>query len=162
MKKVHIGCDIQICRPEELDVKDRTLSDKAIEVAALAYAPYSEFQVGAAVMLDNGRIVTGNNQENVSYPCGICAERVALFSAATLYPQSSIDTLVVVALVKDGCIASACPPCGLCRQVILESEKRQQGKPIRILLYGAEECIVIADGAKALLPIQFDEKAFSR
>lgn len=117
----------------ELDPKEQELVSKAYEVCEKAYAPYSKFKVGAVVLLENGTTVTGNNQENIAYPSGLCAERVALFYAGANHSETPIQTLVIVAkgdLIKpDDCVS----PCGSCRQVIAESESRQQ-KPFRVIL----------------------------
>lgn len=116
-----------------LDTAEQELVHKAYEICAKAYAPYSKFLVGAVALLENGKLVTGNNQENIAYPSGLCAERVTLFYAGANYPDVPVKTLVIVAkgdLIKpDDCVS----PCGSCRQVIAESEFRQQ-KPIRVLL----------------------------
>ncbi len=157
MERINIPCEIEVCRPEELDEKDRQLIKAAMTASMNAYAPYSGFSVGAAVRFDNDGICTGSNQENASYPCGICAERVALFQASSQHPERAITTLAIAANIKGTYTESPCPPCGLCRQAILECEKRQNGHPIRLLLSGSKECYIIRGGAKSLLPLQFDE-----
>ena len=117
----------------ELNATEQRLVDKAYEIAKQAYAPYSKFHVGAAVELASGEIFVGNNQENIAYPSGLCAERVALFHVGATHPNAIIKTLVVVAkgdLIKpEQCVS----PCGACRQVIAESESRQK-EPIRLIL----------------------------
>lgn len=116
-----------------LDAAEQKLVEKAYAVCEKAYAPYSNFKVGAVLLLEDGTEVTGNNQENIAYPSGLCAERVALFYAGANYPGTAIQTLVIVAkgdLVEpDDCIS----PCGSCRQVIAESEFRQK-TPMRVIL----------------------------
>ncbi len=118
---------------QELSQKDQHLVHQAIQVAKKAYAPYSCFLVGSAVWLEDGNVVLGNNQENIAYPSGMCAERVALFYAGANYPNTTIQTIAIYAegdlIDKDACIS----PCGSCRQVIVESESRQKS-PIRVIL----------------------------
>lgn len=117
----------------ELEAHERELIARAYEICRKAYAPYSRFKVGAVVELYNGQVISGNNQENIAYPSGLCAERVALYFAGANYPGESVKTLVIVAegdlVGPDDCLS----PCGSCRQVIAESERRQQS-PIRIIL----------------------------
>jgi cytidine deaminase len=138
----------------ELSAGEQELVEKAQEASAKAYAPYSHFFVGASVLLDNGAIVTGNNQENIAYPSGLCAERVALFYVGANYPEQSVRTLVVVAkgtLVKpEDCIS----PCGACRQVIAESEFRQK-TPIRMILVAQNGRTFLFDKASDLLVFPF-------
>jgi len=139
---------------KELSAQEQELVVKAQEASEKAYAPYSHFFVGASVLLDNGTIVTGNNQENIAYPSGLCAERVALFYVGANYPEQMVRTLVVVAkgtLVKlEDCIS----PCGSCRQVIAESELRQKS-PIRMILVAQNGRTFIFDKASDLLIFPF-------
>ena len=109
---------------EELNDDDRSLLLKAKEAAKNAYAPYSKFRVGAAVRLANGTIIIGSNQENAGYPVGLCAERVALFSAQANYPDQPVVALAVTAIGSDGKISQPVPPCGSCRQVMIEAGSR--------------------------------------
>ena len=155
MKEIILQTTVKVCRYEELGEEDRFLVDMARNAAKSSYAPYSRFNVGAAVKLDWGTIITGSNQENAAYPSGLCAERVALFSAGAQYPARAVDTLVIAARNADGELSRPIAPCGACRQVILETEKRFD-KAMRIILYGAKECYIIEDGIKALLPLSFD------
>lgn len=136
----------------ELDAADQALWEAALEAAQLAYAPYSHFQVGAALRLSNGQVITGSNQENIAYPSGLCAERTALFYAGAHYPQEAICSLAIIA-VSQGKIQPQIAPCGACRQVMVESEQRS-GHPMRILLCGAESVYLI-HSAKSLLPFTF-------
>lgn len=136
----------------ELDIERRALYDSALVASEHAYAPYSHFQVGAAVRLKDGKIVTGCNQENAAYPSGLCAERVALFTAGSAYPDVPVVSLAIIAQ-SGGEIKEKISPCGACRQVILEVEKRS-GKPIEILLCGKEKVLVFKDIA-SLLPFTF-------
>jgi cytidine deaminase len=142
---------------EELDSEDTWLLNEAREVTQNAYAPYSNFYVGAVAKLTNGEIVAGTNQENASYPVGICAERVLLGNAATLYPGISIDT---IAVSYDGQeIKSDHPisPCGLCRQSLLEYETRVN-RPIRLILAGQQGKVYILKTARFLLPFAFSKE----
>ena len=127
--------------------------EKAKNACDRAYAPYSGFAVGAALQLDNGEIVLGANQENVAYPSGLCAERVALFAAAVQYPGAAPLRLAVAAK-KQAFTPRPVAPCGACRQVLSEVERRY-GRPVEILLYGTEEVAVIAAGEQ-LLPLSFN------
>ena len=156
MEHLKIITDIQVCSYEELDDEDRLLVDKAKEMSANAYAPYSRFHVGAALLLSNGEIVGGANQENVAFPSGTCAERSAVFYAHAKYPQAKVRKLAVAAGNEGkGFTDLPTAPCGACRQALLEYEKLA-GRPIRILLYGAERTYIV-NGVRDLLPLQFDE-----
>lgn len=148
-----ISAKILFCSFDELPEDEKKLILAAKDAAKKAYAPYSNFYVGAALLLDNGEVVSGNNQENAAYPSGLCAERVTLFYANAKWPDSSIIKIAIAARNSKGFISDPIAPCGSCRQVLLESENRF-GKPIRILLYGAEETAVIGS-AGDLLPLSF-------
>lgn len=152
MKEVKIETKIEVIPIEDLSPLDAELMNKAVGAAKDAYAPYSGFNVGVAVMLTNGKIIVGNNQENAAYPSGLCAERVALFTAGAQYPNIPVRDMAIVA-VKDGKVRSHISPCGACRQVMFESESR--GKvPMRIMLCGDEEVQIISS-ASDLLPLAF-------
>ena len=140
----------------ELDQKYQELIQKAKEAAETAYAPYSKFKVGAAVLLENGMVFQGNNQENAAYPSGICAERVAIFYANSKFPEIPIKAVAVTANTKNGFITEPIPPCGSCLQVMLESENRSD-EPIKVLLYG-EKRITVAEGIKQFLPFNFNKE----
>ena len=140
---------------EELPLADRRLLEKAQEASASAYAPYSGFCVGAAALLDNGTVVLGNNQENVSYPEGLCAERVALFSAMAQHPKEQIKTLAVYANPMGRERNNYVTPCGACRQVLMEYEQRSK-HDIRILCAGTAGEILVVESAKCLLPFNFN------
>ncbi|MCL1821781.1 MAG: cytidine deaminase [Prolixibacteraceae bacterium] len=129
------------------------LVEKAREVAKNAWAPYSNFNVGAAVKLTNGVILTGNNQENAAYPDGLCAERTALFYANANYPNDAVEVVAVTAGNANGWLPQPVTPCGSCRQVFLEIETRF-GKPIKIILAG-EEKVWVFDGADSIIPFNF-------
>lgn len=142
------------CTYDELTQEDQALIDAAREATARSYAPYSHFAVGAAARLENGTIVTGTNQENAAYPSGTCAERTTLFYANSQYPDQPVEALAVAARTETDFLDTPIPPCGACRQVLLETEKRY-GRPMRVLLYGRREIYVI-DRAARLLPLSFD------
>jgi len=154
MKNLNITAKIQIYSYDELHPEEKKLIDCAKEACSNAYAPYSQFQVGAAVLLANGEIIAGSNQENVAFPSGLCAERTALFYANSQYPKQAVQSLAVAAYTQDDFIDRPISPCGACRQVILETEIRFQC-PIRIFLYGKTEIYCI-DGIKDLLPLAFN------
>ena len=146
---------VVVCAYEELMPEDKEVVDAARAATANSYAVYSKFNVGAAVRLEGGVIVKGSNQENAAYPSGLCAERTTLFWANSQYPDRAVLTLAIAARTENGELAMPIPPCGACRQVILETEKRYN-RTIRIILYGTRECYVVEDGIKALLPLTFD------
>ncbi|HRP57881.1 cytidine deaminase [Agriterribacter sp.] len=156
MKKERISFSYEVLDAAELlPQADRDLFKKAREVTRLAYAPYSRFFVGAAAVLQNGKVVTGTNQENASFPAGICAERVLLSAADSLYPGIPVLTLAISYFNKNnGKSGRPLAPCGICRQSLLEYEMRQQ-QPIRLLLGGMEGKIFVIDDVKALLPLYF-------
>lgn len=138
----------------ELNKEDADLLIKARAVTKNAYAPYSNFYVGAAARLANGETITGTNQENASYPVGICAERVLLGNAATLHPGIPIDTMAISYDSKEVKSDHPISPCGMCRQSLLEYETRTD-KPIRLILSGQEGKIYIIKTVKFLLPFAF-------
>ena len=139
---------------EDLDLESKYLAHKAKDAAAHAYAPYSKFLVGAAVLLENGTIVTGTNQENAAYPSGMCAERVALYSAAAQHPESIITKIAIVAKRKGGRDPVPATSCGPCRQVMLEFEIRQ-AKPIQVVMQKEDHKWVKTVSAQSLLPFSF-------
>ncbi len=155
MKEMILQTKVKVCTVDELSAQDREVVDAARKATANSYAVYSGFNVGAAVRLAGGTIVTGTNQENAAYPSGLCAERTTLFWANSQYPDKAVEVLAIAARTADGELDRPIPPCGACRQVILETEKRYN-TPVRIILYGAKECYVVEDGIKALLPLSFD------
>ena len=152
MEVITIELTFKRLKTGELPEDDRRLYDAAARAASRAYAPYSHFNVGAAVLLGDGTVVEGSNQENIAYPSGLCAERVALFAAGASFPEKPVKAIAIVA-IKNGEIQSSIAPCGGCRQVMLETEQRY-GQEMRVLLCGSEDTIVI-DSAKDLLPVSF-------
>jgi len=154
MKNLNITAKIQIYNYNELQPEEKKLIDCAKDACFRAYAPYSQFQVGAAVQLANGAIVAGSNQENVAFPSGLCAERTALFYANSQYPDQAVKSLAVAAYTQGDFIERPISPCGACRQVILETEIRFKC-PVRIYLYGKTD-IYIIEGIGDLLPLAFN------
>lgn len=158
MKQISITSDFTVFTSiDELEALDRELMEKAHEVRKLAYAPYSKFQVGVALLLDNGKVVTGANQENAAYPSGLCAERVAVFYAGANYPDAVIQKIFISASPQDKELADPIPPCGACRQSIAEYEVKQSAE-IEIFFMGAIGEIYKSDSLKNLLPLLFDKK----
>lgn len=146
----------QCLTEDELADDDRLLVERAKKATFTSYSPYSHFSVGAAVLMDNGKILSGSNQENASFTTGICAERTTVFYATAKYPGVGISAIAIAARKSDGeFTAEPISPCGACRQVLAEIEHRS-GKPYRVILYGKKE-IYIMDSFANLLPLQFNE-----
>lgn len=141
---------------EELKPQDKELMLKAVEIRKKAYAPYSKFQVGVALLLDNGELVTGSNQENAAYPSGLCAERVAIFYAGANFPDNKVEKIFISASPVDKELDKPIPPCGACRQSIAEYEIKQDAS-IEIYFMGAKGEIIKSDSLKDLLPLLFDK-----
>ncbi|KAF0197569.1 MAG: cytidine deaminase [Bacteroidetes bacterium] len=141
----------------DLEPNDSLLLERAKDAAEQAYAPYSGFRVGAALRLENGNIITGNNQENAAYPSGLCAERVAIFAASSANPGKVIESIAITISTDGHHVTSPVPPCGACRQVIAEYENKQQ-KRIRIIFAGETGKIIQVDGIESLLPMAFNSK----
>ena len=139
---------------DELGTSDKLLLEHAIAAADTSYAPYSSFNVGAAVQLSNGEIVSGSNQENAAYPSGLCAERTAIFYAHAKYPDAAVKAIALVAKQNGHLTESFTYPCGACRQVLHESQMRS-GSPVRIIVGSATKVLVL-DSVNGLLPFAFD------
>ncbi|MDZ4329990.1 MAG: cytidine deaminase, partial [Flavobacterium sp.] len=133
------------------------LMTQAVEVRKNAYAPYSKFRVGVAIILDNGKTVLGSNQENAAYPSGLCAERVAIFYAGAVYPEAKILKMAITAASDSNQTTAPIPPCGSCRQSIAEYEIKQE-TPIEIYFMGEIGAIYKSESLKNLLPFMFDKK----
>ncbi|MCL4131911.1 UNVERIFIED_CONTAM: hypothetical protein GTU68_035622 [Idotea baltica] len=131
---------------------------KAIEARDKAYAPYSQFYVGAAILLDNGEIVTGSNQENASYPSGLCAERTAAYYAGAKHPKAKMLKMAISAASQKQKTETPIPPCGSCRQALAEYEVKQD-EPIEIYFMGEIGKVVKSDSLANLLPLVFDKSA---
>jgi len=139
---------------DDLDPKDAILLNAARAVTKDAYAPYSHFRVGAAAILENGAFVSGTNQENASFPAGICAERVLMSAASSLYPGVPIDTMAISYDNENGPSNTPISPCGICRQSLQEYQQRT-GSPIRLILSGQQGKVYIIPESQALLPLAF-------
>ena len=153
-KNIKISYD-EVGKISDLHEMDKQLVDLALRAADRAYAPYSSFKVGTAVLMEGGIIISGSNQENAAYPSGLCAERVAIFSASSDYPDRVIEKVAVVSKDQKGQIR-AVSPCGSCRQVLYEYEIKQ-GEPIRILIFGENEVLLEFKDVQSLLPFGFSK-----
>lgn len=155
MKRVQFEFDyFEFDSIEELNRLDQKLVQASVSACEKAYAPYSKFRVGASILLEDGEIVTGSNQENASLNCGICAERNVLFAAAHNHKGKVIDTICISAKNSQGLTKNAITPCGLCRQSILELELQQKPN-IKIILNG-EDKLLVFNSIKSLLPFHFE------
>lgn len=146
----------QCVRFEELDKCDQALVQCAQKASEQAYAPYSKFQVGCSLAFEDGQILSANNQENASYPCGTCAERAVLFYAHANFPDKPIKSIAIAAFSHGSFTPSPVPPCGACRQALLEYETLFK-QDIRVLMYGEKE-IWIVPSIRTLLPFQFSNE----
>lgn len=156
MKQINIHSTITILTEQELTAIELDLKNQAFETRSKAYAPYSKFTVGAALLLDNGVVVKGSNQENAAYPSGLCAERVAIYYAGANYPDAKIVKMFITASPQDRDLELPIPPCGSCRQAIAEYEFKQDIS-IEIFFMGAKGDIYKSDSLKNLLPFVFDK-----
>lgn len=143
---------------DHLDSESKYLIHKAKEAANHAYAPYSKFHVGAAVILEDGTVITGSNQENASYPLCMCAERVALYAVSSLHSGQSIMKMAVIAHKKNHKDLVPATSCGACRQVMLEYEERQ-GKPLKVVMLSAPDSWIECSSVKVLMPLSFDKSS---
>lgn len=146
---------------EELQPEDALLLAKAQEITSNAYAPYSQFHVGAVARLQNGELIGGTNQENASYPIGLCAERVLLSTASSVYPNIPIDTIAITYDNTLGDSDHPIAPCGICRQSLQEYEERMS-HPIRLILGGKKGKIYVIEEAGQLLPLAFTKKELKK
>jgi len=160
MIKKTIETKVTICSFEELNQEQKQLIEKSKTQIDKAYAPYSGFHVGATVLLENGEIYAGSNQENSAYPSGLCAERVAMFFANAQYPDVPVKMLAISAHTNGKFLESPVTPCGSCRQVLLETETRFD-KDITIMLYGTKE-VYILENVKQLLPLCFEKSSLEK
>jgi cytidine deaminase len=157
MKEINITTKFDVFENfNELPKDIQSLMSDAIEVRKKAYAPYSQFRVGAAILLDNGKIVLGSNQENAAYPSGLCAERVAIFYAGANYPEAKILKIAISATSDINVNKTPIPPCGACRQSIAEYESKQETS-IEMYFMGEIGEIYKSDSLKNLLPFTFDK-----
>ena len=156
MKELTLKSTLQVAQLDELTEAEQSLIAKAKEATYNSYAPYSHFHVGAALLLKDGTVVPGCNQENAAFPAGLCAERAAIFAAGAQHPDQPVMMLAIAVRNSRGeFLAEPASPCGSCRQVIIETETRFR-QPVRILLYGTEHTYVM-DGIKNLMPLSFTE-----
>ena len=156
MKELQLITPIMAMRDDELTDTDRVLVMKAREATYSSYAPYSKFHVGAAILLDNGEVVTGSNQENAATPSSMCAERTAAYYAHAQYPQAKFIAIAVAARDTNGVEPDEpISPCGACRQALLEFEKLS-GKGVRVILAGKRENYIL-NSVKSLVPLAFTE-----
>jgi cytidine deaminase len=157
MSEKNIQIDYEIYNDiSELTANDAELLVEARKVTAQAYAPYSHFRVGAAARTEKG-IVRGTNQENASYPVGICAERTLLSTASSVFPGLALEVMAVSYHNENGDSSTPVSPCGMCRQALLEYESRG-GKPMRLILSGQTGEVIVLKSASDLLPFAFSEK----
>ena len=158
MKEITITTQFKVFdSTKDLPNDIRDLMMQAVEVRKNAYAPYSKFRVGVAILLDNGEVVLGSNQENAAYPSGLCAERVAIFYAGAIYPEAKILKMAITAASDSNQTTAPIPPCGSCRQSIAEYEIKQE-TPIEIYFMGEIGAIYKSESLKNLLPFMFDKK----
>ncbi len=156
MKKKKISFELLVFDSvEELSSEDRRLMQTAVEARKNAYAPYSNFQVGAALLLENGEVVIGNNQENASYPSGLCAERVAIFQAGAKYPGIVMKSIAISAASANCKVDRPAAPCGNCRQSISEYEVKQE-RPIQLLMMGETGEVLKCSSVADILPLAFN------
>jgi cytidine deaminase len=156
LKKIKIEAELELYNSiNELPVAFQDLMHKAHEARKKAYAPYSHFKVGAALLLANGETVIGNNQENAAFPSGLCAERVAVFQAGALFPDITIEAMAISAGSMKEINRTPIPPCGSCRQSLVEYEVKQK-LPITLLFMGEQGEVLKAASVKDLLPLIFE------
>ncbi|MBF2709498.1 cytidine deaminase [Flavobacterium soyangense] len=158
MKDIIISTQFSVFESvQELPNDIQNLMGQAVEVRKNAYAPYSKFRVGTALLLDNGKIVLGSNQENAAFPSGLCAERVAVFQAGSIYPEAKILKMAITAASDTNQTTAPIPPCGSCRQSIAEYEIKQES-PIEIYFMGEIGAVYKSESLKNLLPFMFDKR----
>ncbi|TVZ53138.1 cytidine deaminase [Dokdonia sp. Hel_I_53] len=155
MKKIKIESFLEVF--ESVDALPETISalmETAFEAREKAYAPYSNFYVGAALLLNNGETISGNNQENAAYPSGLCAERTAIYYASAKYPHAKMVAMAITARAKEKVTTTPIPPCGSCRQAIAEYEIKQKS-PIPLYFMGERGEVMKSDSLENLLPFLF-------
>ncbi len=158
MKIINITTQITECSKDELQLEDLELVKSAEKFLDHSYSPYSKFAVSAAIKLEDGNIINGTNQENAATPSGICAERTAIFYANSQYPNKKIKSIAITAKTNGSILKFPITPCGMCRQVILETEKRFSS-PIKIILASQNKCLIV-NSIKDILPLSFDDSFF--
>lgn len=156
MKEINTGTSAFIFQDiDELSTVDKNLMEAAIQAAKNAYAPYSGFSVGAALLMDDNSIIIGNNQENAAYPSGMCAERVAIWKAGSSYPNKKVKKIAITAVSSNKQLDKPVGPCGACRQTLLEYEVNQK-EDMEILFMGEIGNVVKTNSIASLLPFSFD------
>lgn len=156
MKKINIEASGYVYESiDEMSSEDKNLMLAAIEATKTSYAPYSNFRVGAAVLLDDGTVITGSNQENAAYPSGMCAERVAIWKAGATHPNKTVKKIAITANSPDKLVDKPVGPCGACRQSLLEYEVKQE-EPMELLFMGEVGQVVKVESVTAMLPFSFD------
>lgn len=157
MQKLNLTITLETYQNDtELTASQRKLLEEARKATYKSYAPYSKFHVGAAILLDDGSIITANNQENAAFPSGSCAEQSAIFWVGANHPERKIKAIAVIARPGSGDEFRGVPPCGACRQAMLEYEVRQ-AEPIRLIMLGAKNQILITESIGDLLPLKFTD-----
>lgn len=159
MKQINLTTKITVYNYDECTEVEKKLIDAAKQSTSYAYAPYSKFNVGAAVLLKNGEIITGSNQENAAYPSGLCAERTAVFYANSQFPNQKIQIIAIAAHYNGDFTEDLISPCGSCRQVLLEVESRYKSS-VKVMMYKKNGEIYVAESMNSLMPLSFDQKAF--
>jgi cytidine deaminase len=154
MQEKKIELSFILAHLNELSAQEQQLVANAKSAFKTAYAPYSGFLVGASVLLENGEVINGSNQENVAYPSGLCAERVALYYAGAKFPDVKINTVAISVLSKNFEVKDVISPCGACRQVMAEYEDKQH-RPIKVILHSPTDEVLIANKVEDLLPFMF-------
>jgi len=161
MREVKIESNLEVYENyDSFSKEELTLFQSAKDASKRAYAPYSKFYVGAALLLSDGQIVSGNNQENAVYPCGLCAERVAIFHASSMHPELTYQSIAITIDYDRIDLDDIAFPCGSCRQVLFEYESKQENK-LKIYLLGKNESVIILNSVDQLLPFGFSNKLLS-
>ncbi len=162
MEKINLTTTyIEFDSPGELPAEQQDLLQQARLAMKTSYSPYSKYKVGAAVLLENGRIFTGSNQENIAFPSGLCAERVAVFTAAAADPDTPIRAIAITSRSEEFPVKSPVSPCGACRQVLIEYEIRNKHK-ITLILMGETGKVRVIEGIDTILPMYFQEDGLSK
>ena len=160
MKEINLSTKIAVYPIEECSVIEKKLIEAAKSATKNSYSPYSGFKVGAAVLLSNGEIITGNNQENAAYPSGLCAERTTAFYAHAKYPDQKIEAIAIAAWSKGNFTKDVITPCGACGQGLLESESRSHS-PMKIMMC-SDDAVYIVNSIKDLLPLSFGDEMLKK
>ena len=162
MRKEHLLISYYVSdSQDDLQPEEISLLETASESAKSSYSPYSRYKVGSAVLLSNGKIVTGSNQENMAFPSGLCAERVALFAAVSNHPGILIKSIAITARSEDFPVIDPVTPCGSCRQALIEYENNQ-GEPIKLILGSQSGKTLLVQSVSDLLPLSFREEKLKK